>query len=345
MTTLQFFNENSTAKINQSEWEEDIYIHDYNSKKSTDIVETNELYIEKECEFELIHNNDTFFKKINKLEIDTIDKICLKIKMNSEIYRVLFASYHISIGISSYTEMIKLVDSRLLDLCLISYLNNHLIECDENTIIIPIIQFNHITNGYLYRLINNRIMVNFRDYSNETFNLVEKKIIESIKIIFYGKKYYNFNLKDNYYKPMDMNWWKFNYNSNGNYISNVSTKYQFITFSLIKQFDLCGKLSINELNEIMDNQPEIEEVSFLYQDKLPWIYDINYMKKITLFGVNIYILPLFPEFINLENILYSMKNSSNSINPYIDRYKIKIKTNIINDQYMLYLTFFGEWID
>jgi hypothetical protein len=67
------------------------------------------------------------------------------------------------------------------------------------------------------------------------------------------------------------------------------------------------------------------------------------MKKIILFGINTYILPLYPEFINTNNILYYLKNSNNGIDPYTDPYKLIINTNISTEKYDIYITFIGEW--
>ena len=70
---------------------------------------------------------------------------------------------------------------------------------------------------------------------------------------------------------------------------------------------------------------------------------MKYMMQIELFGVNIYILPLYPEFTNLNNILYYLKHSDNGMEMHMDPYLIKIKTNITNEKYDLYLSFIGEW--
>jgi len=69
------------------------------------------------------------------------------------------------------------------------------------------------------------------------------------------------------------------------------------------------------------------------------------MKKISLFGINTYIIPLYPEFVNITNALYYMKNSNKGIEPYSDQYKIIIKSNIDSDTYDLHITYFGEWAD
>ena len=67
------------------------------------------------------------------------------------------------------------------------------------------------------------------------------------------------------------------------------------------------------------------------------------MKEIILFGINIYILPLFPEFTNLENIIYQLKNSNNSIDMFNIDTKMNIKTNTNLDSYHIYLSFVGDW--
>jgi hypothetical protein len=68
------------------------------------------------------------------------------------------------------------------------------------------------------------------------------------------------------------------------------------------------------------------------------------MNKMVLFGINIYILPLYPEFVNLNNIIYYLKNSENNLNLCNYDYHIKIKTNIVNEDYEIYFSFYGEWI-
>jgi hypothetical protein len=115
------------------------------------------------------------------------------------------------------------------------------------------------------------------------------KFINTVKIIFYGRKYYDFNSlisnsTETYYKPIDINWFFTKYNSDGNKIRYIDTKYQFIVFKLIK---CCN----DNYDEFINNQPIVEEVSFEYESRTPFMYDIKYMKQVVLFDINMYILP------------------------------------------------------
>jgi len=352
MTTLQFLNERSTGIIDQSTWDDDVNTNEYYIKK-TDKNEFNDfnsqLYLDKECEYVLKSEDISRYElQINELDIDVIDNILLKMKVSNEMYKLLFSSYYITIMIPTRSDSIKLVDSSLLNICLISHFNNYNIEEDENIITVPLIQFNHLEYGYLYReLKRKKIYILFRCYSNTEFKLVKFPVLDEIKVIFNGKKYYDYKLldiKEKYYKPIDMNWTILEYNIDGNYISRISTQYQFLTFSLIKNF-MINDISVNDINEYINNQPEIEEIIFQHENTVPWVYDLKYMKKIVICDINVYILPLYPEFINTDNMIYYMKNSSNGIEPYIEPYKIIIKTNIIPESYNLYIGYFGEWCD
>jgi len=344
MTTLDFLNNNSTSIIDQSKWNDEIFKNEYDSKKEELKNEYNDfgingLFTNVECENELNpdYNDYTKIKNIDKLNLDIIDKISLKIEVNNPIDKLLLAKFNIKI----YTKSVKynpLICSNILDLCLLSYLNNEHIEEDDNIITIPIIQFNIFEHGYLYeKLTNKKISVIF-----ECMDITVSKIINKVKIIFYGRKYYDFNSLINYstetyYKSIDINWYVTKYNSNGNKIKYIDTKYQFIVFKLIK-------CSNDNYDEFINNQPNIEEVSFEYERREPFIYDIKYMNKMVLFGINIYILPLYPEFVNLNNIIYYLKNSENNLNLCNYDYHIKIKTNIVNEDYEIYFSFYGEWI-
>ena len=105
MTTLEFLNRNSTGVINQLNWDEDIFKNEYDTKKdiidyNTDFI-TNTLYVETEYEYDVkkYDNNSNYTIDINKFEYDTIDRISLKINCSNELYKILFTSYYISLGI------------------------------------------------------------------------------------------------------------------------------------------------------------------------------------------------------------------------------------------------------
>lgn len=340
MTTLDFLNSCSTSIIDQSTWDDEIFKNEYDSKKEQLKYEYNDfgingIFTNVECEYELKpdYNYYTKIKQIDKLELDIIDKISLKIEINNPIDKLVLSKFNIKLFIKSDNHE-PLICSNILDLSLLSYLNNEYIEEDENIITIPIIQFNILEHGYLYEKLNQKkLSVIFESY--------KCKFINNVKIIFYGRKYYDFNSLMNsstekYYKPLDINWFVTKYNSSGHKIRYVDTKYQFIVFKLIK-------CSNDNYDEFITNQPIIEEVSFEYESRTPFIYDIKYMNQVVLFGINIYILPLYPEFINLNNIIYYLKNSLNTMDLYNNVYSIKIKTNIVNEEYDIYFSFYGEW--
>lgn len=350
MTTLEFLNRNSTGIINQLNWDEDIFKNEYNSKKdiinyNTDFV-TNTLYVETEYEYDLKKSiiNNNYIINVDKFEYDTIDRISLKINCSSELYKILFISYHISLGIYD-RYLVKLLDTNLLDVCLTSYLNDYFIEENENILNIPLIQFNHLKYGFVC-MNSKKLYFCLGNHSKEYFKLIDHNVINDIKIVIHGKKYHDISMiKKYHYKSMDIFREKTIYEKSGNYIINVDTKYKFLAFSLLKYNDNTILLTPNEINELLGNQPEIYNIQFQYENTVPWDYDIKYMKKISLFGINTYIIPLYPEFVNTKNALYYMKNSSKGIEPYSETYKIIVKTNIDSDKYDFHLTYFGEWTD
>jgi hypothetical protein len=347
MTTLEFFNKNSKGVINQLSWDEDVFINDYNSKKdniyANDDYISNTFYIENSYEFELkkSKNSKSYGYYIDTLDLDMITNISLKINCSIELYKILFVSYIVSISICG-KESTPLTNTNLLNLCLISFLNNYHVEENDNIVTIPIIQFN---NGLLFKNAIQGIFICFDDSSSSEFKLVNDKIINSIKIVIHGKKYYDKNVlgfKKDYFKPYDMNWERLLHNKDGNNISRIETKYKFITFSLIKKFNDNEYLTPNDINEWINNQPEVNRIEFQYKNTTPWVYDISYMKKIVILGINMYIIPLYPEFINLTNILYYLKNSKNGINTN-DTFKLVIKTNLNDENHDLYISYYGEW--
>ena len=357
MTTLEFLNRNSNGIINQLNWEEEVYEHDFKKEEMYDNdFMINSSYIEDDIEYNLRQNNKNYSILINDLNLDTIDTISLKINYSNELYKILFTSYYISMGISNIS---KIIDTHLFNLCLLSYINNYDIIENNNAISIPIIQFNQYKNGLVYKK-NSKIYFSFKNKSSDQYFMLQKNesvlsnsilqesdIINDIKIVFHGKKYYNnteVNPKEFRYNPIDMYWCLYMYKESGIFIDRIESNYKFISFSLIKCFDCDTILSTNEINEYMNNQPEIEQLLFQYEDTIPWEYDLKYMKKIVLFGINTYIVPLYSEFINTNNILYYLRNSKNSIKPYIEPYKIIIKTNMDNVLYKVYMSFFGEWV-
>jgi hypothetical protein len=329
--------------IDQSNWDEIIYTNEYDTSKEIVKYEFNDfgingLFTTVEEEYSLdYYTNTQYSTYISELNLDIIDSISLKIKLSNPIDKLLLFGFYIRIHTRAKSDHINILNTNLLDCTLLSYLNNHSIEDDENIITIPLIQFNTLEHGYLYTKTRRKgINVDF-DNALSAYFLDSKydDIITSVKIVFNGRKYYDFNelmkvSKEKYYKPIDINWFYAPYNPDGVTINGIDTRYQFIVFKLIPDKDYI---------EFIDNQPIVEKVFFDSYE-----YDIKYMKQIILFGVNIYILPLYPEFTNLDNILYYLKNSKNGTELYLNEYKIKIKTNIVNEKYDLYLSFFGEWI-
>lgn len=352
MTTLQFLNRNSTGLIDQSKWDEEIYVNQYDDIKdiidyNTDFV-TNTSYIETVTEYDVkkCENKNCYCIDINNIEFDTIDKISIKINCSSELYKILFTSYFVSLGLY-HNHLVKLIDTSLLNVCIMSYLNDHVIEENDNIIDIPIIQFNHFKNGLVCEKIK-KLYFSLGNYSKEYFKLIDYNTIRDVKIIIHGKKFYDNSITKKFdYVPIDIYWDRLIYNKNGNIINSIDTKYKFISFSLIKYYniDTSNLLTSNDINEWLNNQPDVEGLSFQYENNVIWEYDIKYMKKISLFGINTYIIPLYPEFVNTKNIIYYLKNSNNGIDSYIEPYKLTIKTNIETEKYDIYITFFGEWIE
>jgi len=354
MTTLEFLNNNSSYPIDQTKWDDEILENEYDIDKNIIRNEYNDfgingMYTNNVNEYKLDKLdkfNNIFRYSIDDLEIDIIDKISLKIKLNSNINKLLLFSFYIRIYIKTKKDIITMISTNLLDINLLSYLNNTEIEEDDylNTITIPILQFNTLEYGYLYRKLPKKNIVII--FENATLGYTEnyKNIIDDVTIIFNGKKYYNFDeliiTNDKYYKAIDVYWFFTPYNSNGILIKGIETKYQFIVFKLIKKF-----ASENDINEFINNQPEVYEVSFQHKNNLQWIYDLTYMKKVILFGVNIYILPMYSEFTNLKNMMYYLKTSNNGMDMYMDKYILKVKTNIVDEEYDMYISFFGEFID
>lgn len=351
MTTLQFFNENSSGVINQSNWDEDIFVNNYDSVK-IDVQEesnfiTNTQYVETELVYELKSHNKSYSISINNIDLHTIDSIFLKISCSNEVFKILFNVIVISLDITINKSYTKLIDSNLSNVCLLSYLNNNYIREDDNILTIPLIQFNHFKYGLF---LNNKSKMYFSlsNYINDHYDVFEDCIFDDIKMVINGKKYHDINIinkKNTIYKPVDMNWGKYIYQNTGNYINRIDTKFQFITFTLIKIINIDKNVSSNDINEFINNQPEVTSIKFQHKDLIPWEYNLSYMKKIIMYGVNTYLVPFYPEFINIKHILHNIKNSKNGIYPYTESFKIIIGTKPNLDNYEIYFTFFGEWSD
>jgi len=327
--------------IDQTNWDELIYENDYDSNKEIIKYEYNDFSVNgifevNNDEFKLNKNNDLYDLYVRNLNIDIIDKISLKIKLKNSIDKLLLFGFYIRLTTFSGSDNINLLNTNLLDSSLLSYLNDYSIEEDDNIITIPLIQFNILEHGYLYRKLSKKtIHVEFENVL-KSYN-IDHNIINEVSIVFNGRKYYNFKsffessigtTKKIFYPPTDINWF-FTTNSSSNVsIKWIYTQCKFIVLKLINHSD----------NEFSYNQPIIEEITFDSK-----VYDLQYMKQIILFGINIYILPLFPEFTNLENIIYQLKNSNNSIDMFDTDTKMNIKTNTNLDSYHIYLSFVGDW--
>jgi hypothetical protein len=351
MTTLEFLNNNSSRSLDQTTWENEIIENNYDEDKNIVHDEFNDfgingLFTNHEIEYGLEKYNKHLYNiTIQDLGMDTIDKIYLKIKLRSMIHKLLLFSFSIRIRLKTRDDTINLLDTDLLDYALLSYFNKEEVNEEETTLLIPIMQFNVLKYGYLYRKQKHKqLNIIFENaLSAYTKDVYYSNTFENVNIVFHGKKYYDFDklpLNNNeYYKYMDINWFFTQYKQDGIKIKSDEITYQFIIFKLIKKFK-----SENELNEFVDNQPEVHEISFQYKYTVPWIYDLQYMKKVTLYGINMYILPLYPEFTNLDNIMYYIKHSNNGIYEEIDDYVLKIKTNIEDDTYNVYISFVGEYV-
>jgi hypothetical protein len=351
MTTLDFLNQNSTISLDQTNWDEIIYENEYDCNKDMIKYEYNDFGINGmfsniddeytlNCMSPYNLNCKTYSLRIGELKMDIIDKISIKIKLQNPIDKILLFGFYIRIQTQSGKEIVNLLDTNLLDCSILSHLNDNNIEEYENTITIPLMQFNTLEHGYLYRKLSNKLIrVFFENATSSTQIAIDNA---SVSIIFSGRKYYDFNSliessKEIFYNPIDIEWFFTPYIADGMKIKGFETEnvIKFIILKLIKD--------TSNYDEFISNQPTIEEVSIEYESRIPYIYDMKYMMQIELFGVNIYILPLYPEFTNINNILYYLRNSNNGIELY-DDYILKIKTNIANEKYNLYISYVGEWI-
>jgi hypothetical protein len=332
--------------LNQSNWDEIIFKNEYDCCKELIKYEYNDFSINGmfkivEEEYQLLQKKfmyTLYTTYIEELNMDIIDKISLKIKLNNPIDKLLLFGFYIRIQTQSRKEIVNLLDTNLLDSSLLSYLNNHHIEENDNIIIIPLIQFNILEHGYLYKKLNKKII---RIFFENTIKLYES-MIQDVSIVFNGRKYYDFDSliklsKEIYYKPIDIKWDVYNYPNDGIKIKDMDTKCKFIIIKLIKHDDNYN------YDEFINNQPNIEEITFEYNSHKIHTYNLKYMQQVVLFDVNIYILPFYPEFTNLSNIVYYLKNSENGIELY-NEYIIKIKTNIVNEKYNIYISSIGEWV-
>jgi hypothetical protein len=350
MTTLEFLNRNSTSKINQNNWDEEIFINQHILKKDELCNEDDFIfYTEDKFTYEVNKHNNTYYRiGINKndIELDVIDKIELRIDFLDEVYKVLFRTFTVILGIYDYNSYrTKILDANIIDICVLSYLNNHYVEEDNNIITIPLIQFDNKNKFVLDN--DQELIFSIKNYTDDEFILLNSTIMNKVELIISGKKYSNntiLNIKKIKYNPIDINWNIYNYNKLGICIGRISSKYKCIMFSLVKNFENTKILSPNEVNDWLNNQPEIESITFQYENTIPWEYNIKYMRMIKIFGINSYILPLYSEFIKLDNMLYNLSSSKSYIKPDIDPYKLIIKTDRELEKYNIYISFLGEWL-
>lgn len=359
MSTIDFIKKNSSNFVEQELWEESIINNNYD-----DIIEMNNNEYnnfskntlnegEEEYEFKLERiKNETFYYNctIDKLKLDTINTISIKIKLkeNHDFHKLYLLTMMVQIYLKINRDNVYLAYSNILDMCIQSYIKNKNkvnIEFDENNdnyIIIPIVNYNHLKYGYPYKKQKISITL-YNEFHTLIYNI---NFIEDVSIIFSGRRYNNFNeilIKSDQYNYMDVDTNILTYNKSGNLICGLCVLSTFIGFTIIKKFgESSNEMSIQNINEYLDNQVQINSVSIQHGSKEPWIYNLDYMKKIKLFGLNIYLLPLFPEYCNFSNILYHMKYTDSYFYEYIEALKIKIGLENDNDEYDIYINFYGK---
>jgi hypothetical protein len=150
MTTLDFLNSYSTSIIDQSTWDEEILKNEYDSKKELLKNEYNDfgingLFTNVEYEYELKpdYNYYTKIKQIDKLELDIIDKISLKIEVNNPIDKLLLSKCH-KYKLISFIFICLII---YLHISLISYINIYLISYIYMHLIISIDTHGMVVGG------------------------------------------------------------------------------------------------------------------------------------------------------------------------------------------------------
>jgi hypothetical protein len=359
MTTIDFIKENSSNFIEQELWEETIINNKYDDIIDNEFDEYNNFskdllnngYEEYEYPLERSKININYYNCIvDKLNLNTIDIISLKIKIKDshDFHKLYLLTMMIQISLKIKRDTIHLAYSNIFDMCIQSYIKNKkniiVNENNDKYIIIPIVNYNHLEYGYPYNKQKINITL-YNEYNTIIFNL---NFIENMSIIFGGKKYNNYNnilIKTDQYECMDVDTNILSYIKSGNLIGGLCVLSTFIGFTIIKKFELENKISNETINEYLNNQVQINSVSLQYRNKEPWIYNLDYMKKIKLFGLNVYLLPLFPEYCNFNNIIYHMKYTDSYFNTYIEAIKIKIVLEQDYDDYDIYINFYGKPID
>jgi hypothetical protein len=357
MSTIDFIKKNSCNFVEQKFWEEEII-----NKKYDEIIEINnneyndfskntlnEGDEEYEIKLEKVKKEIFYYSCIvDKLKLDTINTISIKIKLkeNHNFHKLYLLTMMIQIYLKINRDIIYLAYSNILDMCIQSYIKNKInIQINENNdkyIVVPIVNYSHLKYGYPYKKQKINITL-YNEFHTLVYNI---DFIEDVSIIFSGKRYNNINeilIKSNQYNYMDVDTNILTYVKSGNLINGLCVLSTFIGFTIIKKFsESSNEISIENINEYLDNQVQINSVSIQHSNKEPWIYNLDYMKKIKLFGLNIYILPLFPEYCNFNNILYHMKHTDSYFNEYIEAIKVKIVLENDNDDYDLYINFYGK---
>jgi hypothetical protein len=358
MSTIDFIKKNSNNFVEQELWEEVIINNkydetiennnEYNDFSKNTLNEGEDIYefkLERTTK-EMIYYNCI----VDKLKLDVINTISIKIKIkeNQDFHKLYLLTMMIQIYLKINRDNIYLAYSNIYDMCIQSYIKNKkniIIDYDKNNnkyIIIPIVNFSHLKHGYPYKKQKINITL-YNEFHTLIYNI---NFIEDVSIIFSGKRYNNSKdiiIKSDQYNHMDVDTNILTYIKSGNIIGGLCVLSTFIGFTLIKKFgDSCNEMSIQNIDEYLDNQVQINSVSLQHGNKEPWIYNLDYMKKIKLFGLNIYLLPLFPEYCNFNNILYHMKHTDSYFNEYIEAIKVKIVLEQDNDEYDLYINFYGK---
>jgi len=358
MTTIDFLKKNSSNFIEQELWEEQILINkyddtiiknnedNYNNFSKNTLNEGDESY---EFKLKRLDKSINYFNyTIDNLKLDTINDISLKIKVkeNIDFHKLYLLTIMIQISFKINKDIVYLAFSGIFDMCIQSYIKNKKFsinnEDDNNCINIPIVNYAHLQYGYPYK----KQKINITLY-NEIYTMIYNlNFIEDVSIIFSGRRYNNFKeiyIKSDQYNYMDVDTNIVQYNKYRNMIVGLCVLSTFIGFTLIRKFK---NISKQDIEEYLDNQVQIKSVSLQYKNKEPWIYNLDYMKKIKLYGLDVYILPLFPEYCNFNNILYHLRYTESFLEGYIESINIKIELEQDdNNEYDLYINFYGKSIE
>jgi hypothetical protein len=329
MTTIDFLKKNSFNFKEQYEWEDEIIKYNYREfeeKMDTNICES------IKYTFDLIKVYDNFYDlTIDKLNLEYISTITINIKLkeNYIFHYDLLRSIMIGIKISKQF----LINRNIYNILFEEYIKNSELDIDTtaNCISIPII----CEKGYHYNKGNTMYIVIYKNILNDLFN--SKDIIDTISITFEGYNHNIYGIKNKIYQSI------FNkiesliltYKRSGIIINKLSILSKILTLTIIDKFEDTD-ITPEIREEYLNNQVEINQLSFQYKNTIPWVYNMDYVKKIKISRSIVYIIPLFPEYCNISNI-YLGYSCMKNICP------IKINIGLENDmnEYDVYINFYS----